>query len=177
MTSIRELIPVLQTAIGPVILISGVGLLLLSMTNRLSRVIDRARNLLAVSERSEGVVRERALAQLDILWHQARLIRLSILLAAISVLCAALLIILIFVLALFKLDDAWLISIVFVAGMLALIGSLLAFLTDINRSLTAFKVELFGHGHDSGLEARRAAAAAASASGEEAPPSSPEATA
>lgn len=178
MTSIRELIPVLQTAIGPVILISGVGLLLLSMTNRLSRVIDRARNLLAVSERSEGVVRERALAQLDILWHQARLIRLSILLAAISVLCAALLIILIFVLALFKLDDAWLISIVFVAGMLSLIGSLLAFLTDINRSLTAFKVELFGHGHDSGLEARRAAAAAAAAaSGEEAPPSSPEATA
>ncbi|WP_345111750.1 DUF2721 domain-containing protein [Candidatus Villigracilis vicinus] len=49
MTSIQELIPVLQTAIGPVILISGVGLLLLSMTNRLSRVIDRARNLLAIS--------------------------------------------------------------------------------------------------------------------------------
>jgi hypothetical protein len=172
MTSIRELIPVLQTAIGPVILISGVGLLLLSMTNRLSRVIDRARNLLTLSERSEGVVRERSLAQLDILWNQARLIRLAILLAAVSVLCAALLIILIFVLALLKLDDAWLVSIVFVAGMLSLIGSLLAFITDINRSLTAFKVELFGHGHDSGLDERRAAATTA-----EAPPSSPEASA
>ena len=40
---VSELIPVLQTAIGPVILISGVGLLLLTMTNRLGRVIDRAR--------------------------------------------------------------------------------------------------------------------------------------
>ena len=172
MTSIRELIPVLQTAIGPVILISGVGLLLLSMTNRLSRVIDRARNLLALSERTDGAVRERTLAQIDILWKQARLIRLAILLAAVSVLCAALLIILIFVLALFKLDDAWLVSVVFVLGMVSLIGSLAAFLTDINRSLSAFKVELFGHGHDSGLDQRRAAAAAARA-GDDDPAASP----
>jgi hypothetical protein len=33
--TLAELIPILQIAIGPVILISGVGLLLLSMTNRL----------------------------------------------------------------------------------------------------------------------------------------------
>jgi hypothetical protein len=44
-TSVSQLIPVLQTAIGPVILISGVGLLLLTMTNRLGRVIDRSRIL------------------------------------------------------------------------------------------------------------------------------------
>jgi hypothetical protein len=43
--SLTEVISVLQTAIGPVILISGVRLLLLSMTNRLGRVIDRARVL------------------------------------------------------------------------------------------------------------------------------------
>jgi hypothetical protein len=157
MTSIRELIPVLQTAIGPVILISGVGLLLLSMTNRLSRVIDRARNLLAISERTDGTARERALAQLDILWKQARTIRLSILLAAVSVLCAALLIILIFIIALLKLDDAWLLSVVFVACMVSLIASLFVFITDINRSLAAFKVELFGHGRDSGAAERAAA--------------------
>ena len=35
----------LQVAIGPVILISGVGLLLLTMTNRLGRAIDRARQM------------------------------------------------------------------------------------------------------------------------------------
>lgn len=33
--TVSELIPVLQTAIGPVVLISGIGLLVLSMTNRL----------------------------------------------------------------------------------------------------------------------------------------------
>ena len=145
-SSIRELIPVLQTAIGPVILISGVGLLLLSMTNRLARVIDRARKLLYLSETAEGIVRERALAQLDILWKQARTIRLSILLASVSVLCAACLIILLFVIALLKLDDAWVISMTFVAGMLSLIASLVVFITDINLSLAAFRVELFGPG-------------------------------
>ena len=39
MTTIA-IVPILQTAIGPVILISGVGLLLLTMTNRLARTID-----------------------------------------------------------------------------------------------------------------------------------------
>ena len=148
MSSIRELLPIVQTAIGPVILISGIGLLLLSMTNRFSRVIDRARNLLALSERSSGPVKERALAQLEILWKQARLIRLAILLASISVLLAACLIILIFVTALFRLDDAWLVSLVFAACLLSLIASLAVFITDINRSLAALKLELFGYHRD-----------------------------
>ncbi|MBI3152438.1 MAG: DUF2721 domain-containing protein [Chloroflexi bacterium] len=149
MNSIAELIPVLQTAIGPVILISGVGLLLLSMTNRLSRVIDRARNLLALSEAIHGPEREKTLAQIDILWEQARLIRKSILFAAVSVLCAALLIIALFITALFGLEDAWLISIIFVCCMVSLILSLVTFIRDINNSLSAFKVELYGYGDHS----------------------------
>jgi len=145
MTSIKELIPVLQTAIGPVILISGVGLLLLSMTNRFSRVIDRARSLLTISETQAGPPRQKTLAQIDILWSQANLIRLSILFASISLLCAALLIIMLFITALFGIEDAWLLSIIFVACMGSLIASLVVFITDINRSLSAFKVELYGY--------------------------------
>ena len=40
--SVEHLIPIIQTAVGPVILISGLGLLLLTMTNRLGRIIDRS---------------------------------------------------------------------------------------------------------------------------------------
>ena len=43
--TLQQLIPVIQTAVGPVILISGVGLLLLSITNRFGRIVDRARLL------------------------------------------------------------------------------------------------------------------------------------
>jgi len=143
MTSIQELIPVLQIAIGPVILISGVGLLLLSMTNRLSRVIDRARALLAITDTASDRAHQHVFSQIDILWMRARLIRMSILLASISVLFAAILIIILFITALFKIQDAWLISILFTTCLLSLIGSLIAFIVDINRSLTAFKVELY----------------------------------
>ena len=142
MTSIQELIPVLQIAIGPVILISGVGLLL-SMTNRLSRVIERARTLVSISDSVSDRPRERVLAQIDILWVQARLIRVSILLGSTSVLFAAFLIIVLFITALFKIEDAWLISSLFVTCLLSLIGSLITFIIDINRSLVAFKVELY----------------------------------
>jgi Protein of unknown function (DUF2721) len=146
--TIAQLIPVLQTSIGPVILISGIGLLLLSMTNRLSRVIDRARNLLALAETLHGPAKEKTLAQIDILWSQARLIRMSILCAAVSVLCAAFLIIALFITALLGLEDAWLISVIFVCCMFSLIASLLVFIRDINLSLSAFKVELYGYGKD-----------------------------
>ena len=44
-TTLHAIVPVLQMATGPVILISGIGLLLLTMTNRLGRAIDRARSL------------------------------------------------------------------------------------------------------------------------------------
>ena len=42
LTSLEQIIPELRDAIGPVILISGVGLLP-TMTDRLGRAIDRAR--------------------------------------------------------------------------------------------------------------------------------------
>jgi hypothetical protein len=45
---LSTLIPTLQLAVGPVILISGIGLLLLSMTTRFGRTIDRTREIASV---------------------------------------------------------------------------------------------------------------------------------
>lgn len=142
--SVQELIPVLQTAIGPVILISGIGLLLLTMTNRLGRAIDRARILSAELLIADAPGRARIGRQLDILWARARMIRLSISLAAISALSAALLVIVLFVTALLSANSAWLIAAMFATCMASLIGSLLVFLHDINQSLAALKLELEG---------------------------------
>jgi predicted MFS family arabinose efflux permease len=139
--SLTELIPVLQMAIGPVILISGVGLLLLSMTNRLGRVIDRAR-LLYRELRSEGKVdRDRTRAQLQILTRRATLIRQAIILASVSALLAAFLIISLFLVALLHLDAGWLILLLFIGCLASLIGSLVISIRDINQSLLALKLE------------------------------------
>ena len=142
MTPLRELIPVLQVAIGPVILISGVGLLLLTQTNRYGRTIDRARQLVHELRELAGADRQRLEGQIDILYRRARLLRLSILLAGVSVLLVSLLITVLFLTALLKLEAGLLISLLFIACLVALSGSLVAFIRDINLSLVALRLEL-----------------------------------
>jgi len=137
-----NLIPILQTAIGPAILISGVGLLLLTMTNRLGRVIDRARAIDAQLPQAPEKERQRLVVQLRILWQRARLVRLAILLASASALAAAVLIIVLFFTALGTFDSPWLIGSLFVCCMACLVSSLAVFIHDINESLTALKLEL-----------------------------------
>jgi hypothetical protein len=142
LSNVAELIPTLQVAIGPVVLISGIGLLILSMTNRLGRVIDRGRTLAReLSELPpEGQVRIEA--QLHILVRRAEYLRRAITASSISVLLAAMLIILLFLTAVLRLEDAWLISAVFIGSLGALIFSLFAFLQDLNESLLAFKLDI-----------------------------------
>jgi hypothetical protein len=142
LTPVKELIPVLQVAIGPVILISGVGLLLLTLTNRYGRTIDRSRQLVRELRELAGDDRERLEGQIEILYRRARLIRLSITLAAVSVLLASVLIIVLFLTALWNLEVGLVLSLLFSACMVALSGSLVAFIRDINLSLGALKLEL-----------------------------------
>jgi hypothetical protein len=138
----HDVVPLLQVAVGPVILISGVGLLLLSMTNRFGRLIDRSRQLARELHTAGEDERVGLVAQVRILTARARLVRLAIALATTSLLLAALLIILLFLAALFGLELAVVLSLVFIACMACLIGSLLVFLRDINVSLHAFKLEI-----------------------------------
>ena len=144
--SVEQLIPVLQTAIGPVILISGIGLLLLTMTNRLGRAIDRARILVGTLPDTTETRRVKIAAQLQILWRRARLIRLAIALASVSALAAAILIIVLFLTALWQIETSWIIVILFIVCMMCLIGSLALFIHDINQSLAALKLELEAEG-------------------------------
>ncbi|HVO11879.1 MAG TPA: DUF2721 domain-containing protein [Vicinamibacteria bacterium] len=141
---VRELIPILQVAIGPVILISGIGLLLLSMTNRFGRVIDRARQLAGCLETALPEQRERAAAQIAILAVRGRLVRLSITFASLSLLLAAILIVTLFLTALLGWENATLLAGLFIACMLMLVVSILVFIRDINLSLAALKLELGG---------------------------------
>jgi hypothetical protein len=140
--TVAQLIPVLQTAIAPVILISGVGLLLLSMTNRLGRIIDRARILAAQLQSLQPDSRSGVQAQLSILWKRAQLTRTAITFASMSVLSAAILISVIFFTALWQIEWPWLISGMFILCMLCLIASMIFFIRDISQALAALRLEL-----------------------------------
>jgi hypothetical protein len=137
-----QLIPVLQTAIGPVILISGVGMLLLTMTNRLGRTIDRSRQLIDHRREANEGRRLRVELQLGILWRRARLLRQAITLATVAALLAALLIIVLFMGTLVDLPISVVVVLLFSACLTSLIGSLLFFLRDVNLSLRALTHEL-----------------------------------
>jgi len=140
--TVTELIPVLQVAIGPVVLISGIGLLVLSMTNRFGRVIDRGRSLARELPEIPRQDQIRVNEQLRILSRRAEYLRHAITAASVSVLSAAVLIITLFITAALGLEAAWLIGILFVAAMGFLIFSLVAFLQDLNESLLAFKLDI-----------------------------------
>jgi hypothetical protein len=139
---VAQIIPELQTAIGPMILISGLGLILLTTTNRLGRTIDRVRILTAELPTIREEKHAKISAQLAILWKRARLIRMAILLSSMSALAAAMLIIVIFLTALWHLEAAWLIGSLFILCMLCLIGALIFLILDINQSLAALKLEM-----------------------------------
>jgi len=131
----------LQMAIGPVIVISGVGLLLLSMTNRYGRVIDRSRKV-CDGLRADGAGEHRFSDQLKVLLKRARLLRLSIILASCSLLLTAFLIIFLFITAMSGLQETRGIVALFVVAMLCLITSLMVFIWDINLSLGALQLEV-----------------------------------
>jgi hypothetical protein len=143
-TPLSELIPVLQVAIGPVILISGIGLLLLTLTNRFGRTVDRSRLLAREMGPLPAANRTGLANQIEILYRRACLIKTSIVLAVLSVLLASLLIIVLFLTALMKLEASLMISLLFVCCMLSLITSLIVFIQDINLSLAALRMELKG---------------------------------
>ena len=134
--------PNLRDAVSPVILISGVGLLLLTMTNRLARAIDRSRILKREFKDASETDRPRLQSQINILYRRAKIIRFSILSAVLSALMAALLVVSVFVCALMGWGFVWFAALSFIACLVSLSVSLIAFLGDINLSLHALKLEL-----------------------------------
>ena len=87
----------LQFSISPIALISGASLLLLSITNRLGRTIDRSRILVRELESKEGARFEKEhKGQLRILLSRSRFLRSAILFISASIFLSSLMIMSVF---------------------------------------------------------------------------------
>lgn len=137
-----SLIPLIQMSTTPVILISGMGLLLLTMTNRMGRIIDRTRIYANQLRTAAAAERGSLQTQLDLTWRRAKIVRFALTAATASMLMAAALVIVIFVGALFQRELGVLMLVLFGASLLLLVAALLAFLRDIFVSLAALKLEV-----------------------------------
>ena len=140
--TLDQLVPILQAAVGPAIFITGVGLLLSSMNNRIGRIIDRSRVVVQMNRKTEGAERERYTAQLDILWRRAKLMQLAMSQAAVGALLAAILVIVLFLDALLGFKNPAPPVALFIGCLASIILALVNFIRDINLSLHALKLEL-----------------------------------
>ena len=138
----NQLLPIIQAAVTPVILISGMGLLLLTMTNRMGRIMDRTRAYAAQIHQADAAERKYLDSMLESTWRRAKIVRLALTFATSSMLMSAALVIVIFLGVVLQRDLGWLMLTLFVAAILLLIAALAAFLRDVFVSLSALHVEV-----------------------------------
>jgi hypothetical protein len=130
-------------SIAPVIMISGVGLLLLSMTNRYSRVIDRARDLVKdIDVIQEPQRPQLLLEELQIIYRRARILRLAIILASFSILFVAVTVLSLFGEQVLGLPVDYFSVPCFGLSLIAFLGALYFFIRDVGVSLTALECRL-----------------------------------
>jgi NADH:ubiquinone oxidoreductase subunit 3 (subunit A) len=122
---------VIQLAIAPVFLLTGIASLLGVMANRLARVIDRARDIEEKLAGLEADVAARAQRQLTVLSTRARLASWAInfCTAAALLICAD--IATLFIDAFVGTQLRWLVGALFILTMVALIGGLISFLREV----------------------------------------------
>lgn len=137
----EEVVSTLTFLVSPVVLISGVGLLLLSMTNRLGRVVDRTRSLSRDMRGANEDVRARVQRQMQMLYRRAHLLRLAIFAATMSILIVAVMILTMLTSYLVPFLSAVIIPL-FALCMISLVISLLLFLVDLTVSLNALAIEM-----------------------------------
>jgi hypothetical protein len=141
---IAEIAEVVRTAVAPVFLLSGVGVTLTMLTNRLARVVDRARAL----ERSEGETLEGDLhdlhRRLEALARRARLLGRSITLCTFCALLVSMVVVALFVGAFVNFHLSLVIAILFVIAMFSFIGGLLLFLREMFVATRTLRIGLRG---------------------------------
>lgn len=126
-----NVVHVIQLAVAPVFLLSGVGVFLTVLTNRLARIIDRARLLEDRLHDAPATRQAEMHGEMNLLSHRARMLNVALTLSTSCALLVCLVIALLFLGNVLHLSMEAVISVMFVTAMLALIGSLSIFLREI----------------------------------------------
>jgi hypothetical protein len=130
---------ILQVSIAPVVWISGVGLLILTQTNRMSHLMDRVRYLQAQNRKEPD---PDARKQVALLFARAKIIRISLIALLVSILFDVLLIVTVFTFKAFNFDNGFWVIFLFSMSLLALIVGVIAYIVEVNKNLNALSVEV-----------------------------------
>ena len=131
----------IQLAVAPVFLLSGVGVLLGVLTNRLARIVDRARIAEAKLDAAATEGERRDLdGKLQVLARRARYINTAITLITITALLVSLVVALLFASTFVPINLAAYVAVLFVASMLTLVVGLLSFLLEVRISIASLTI-------------------------------------
>jgi MFS family permease len=137
---LEVVISVLQTALTPAFLLVAVGSLLNVLTSRLSRIVDRSRELQRQHAETEGNAHDRVVNELRIVERRMRVVGSSILLAVLSAVAVCIMIGLLFLMGLSNLSGAGFAVAVFMVALALLSASLLQFVREIRLATYAIYV-------------------------------------
>jgi uncharacterized protein DUF2721 len=121
---------VIQLAVAPVFLLSGISGMLVVMTNRLARVVDRARALeatLSIDTPTPTPVH----AELTTLARRAKLVSGAITLCTVTALLVSAVIATLFLGDFVRFDVSFVVALLFLASMAAFFAALILFLREI----------------------------------------------
>jgi hypothetical protein len=130
----------IQLSVAPVFLLSGIGVLLGVLTNRLARVVDRARPLEErhpLADAAEAADLQRRLRWLA---QRARLMNAAITLSTVSALLIAVVVALLFGSEFVHFNLALPVAALFILAMGALVGALLAFLLEVQIATRTLRI-------------------------------------
>ncbi len=122
---------VIQLAIAPVFLLTAIGTLLSVMTNRLSRIIDRARLLESRLESAPPESAPGIHSHLATLSRRAKLINRAITLSTVTALLVCTVIAILFLGDFLRCNITFPVAFLFILAMLSLVLALLNFLREI----------------------------------------------
>ena len=131
---------VIQLAIAPVFLISGVATLLSVLTNRLGRIVDRARVVESKFDLSSEAQKMEIADELNRLATRARLVNFAITFCTISALLICITIAALFTGTFLPVNLSKLITVLFIAAMLSLFLALIIFLQEVITATRALRI-------------------------------------
>lgn len=130
-SSITALSHIIQVAVAPVFLLTGIGSILSVLANRLGRIVDRARFLEARSTESMYLTDNAVQIELMRLNERKHWINRAITLCTVCALLICTVIATLFVGAFVNADIGTTVAILFILAMVTLIAGLLCFLREI----------------------------------------------
>jgi hypothetical protein len=146
-TSVTTVAQIIQLAVAPVFLLAGIGAFLNVCAGRLSRIVDRARQIEPLLLASRGDEHERWLGELRVLDRRMVLVSRAIFLSVLAAVLICTVVVLLFAASLANAHSGTAISLLFIASMIAIGLGFAVFLleTRVGSRAVRIRAELLSH--------------------------------